>query len=64
MQKYLSALPERQAAVSQPEGSPDSTAQKKKSRRKPKGNQPAFPLAAELQPILGVDATASMGWTS
>jgi transposase len=57
LQKYLATLPERKPAADQPEGSPDSTPQKKKSRRKPKGNQPAFDLGAELERILGVDAT-------
>src|SRR5438067_771686 len=64
LQQYLAALPSRAAAPASlaPDPSPTPTKRARKRRspsrpRKPKGNQPAFDLEAELQRILGVDAT-------
>jgi len=60
LQSYLAALPTRvglptTAADSEPEAVAETG--KKRRPRKPKGNQPAFDLAEELERILGVNAT-------
>ena len=60
LQSYLAALPTREALPTAPPGSEPAAAAevgKKRRSRKPKGNQPDFDLAAELERILGVDAT-------
>jgi transposase len=61
LQSYLAALPTRDALPTAPTGSQQPAADagtgKKRRSRKPKGNQPDFDLAAELERILGVDAT-------
>jgi transposase len=64
LQRYMAALSTR-TTVPAPSSTLPSTKQEKKGRtrkpRKPKGNQPAFDLATELQRILGVDATTIDG---
>ena len=60
LQSYLAALPTREALPTTPASSQPAAAAetgKKRRPRKPKGNQPDFDLAAELERILGVDAT-------
>jgi hypothetical protein len=64
LQEYMTALPSREArpaeAMTQaPE--PGGPRRKRRSPRKPKGNQPAFALQPELPRILGVDATTIDG---
>jgi len=66
LKQYMALLPARkvETAVSSAELSP-ATDMSKTSRsgkpRKPKGNQPAFDLEAELERILGVNATTIDG---
>jgi hypothetical protein len=63
-QSYLAALPTREELPAAPAGSePTAVAEtgKKRRPRKPKGNQPDFDLAAELERILGVDAACIDG---
>src|SRR5271167_1437220 len=60
LKSYLAALPTREALPTTAAGSePAAVAAtgKKRRPRKPQGNQPDFDLAAELERILGVDAT-------
>ena len=67
LQQYMAALPSREAgaesvaAESSPTAEPGPAQPRSRSPRKPKGNQPGFDLAAELQRILGVNATAIDG---
>lgn len=68
LQKYLAALPTREAAPQPPAAeAPVATGGERRphrARRKPrkaKGNQPGFALNPELQRILGVDATTIDG---
>src|SRR5208283_2282759 len=59
LKSYLAALPTREALATTPATSPPAAAadgRKKRRPRKPKGNQPAFDLEAELERILGVNA--------
>jgi len=64
LQRYMAALSTRTTVPAAASTLP-STKKEKKGRtgkpRKPKGNQPAFDLATELQRILGVDATTIDG---
>ena len=60
LEKYLAALPSRKATVNNPQGSSISVRTSER-KRKPKGNQPAFNLAAELERILGVNAKSIEG---
>ena len=64
LQRYMAALSTRTTVPAAASTLP-STKKEKKARtgkpRKPKGNQPAFDLATELQRILGVDATTIDG---
>jgi transposase len=65
LQEYLSAVPSSKAAPV-PEDQSASAAARTKARlknlrRKPKGNQPAFALEAELERILGVNPTSIDG---
>jgi hypothetical protein len=67
LQQYMAALPSREAgaesvaAESSPTAGPSLAQRRSRPPRKPKGNQPGFDLAAELQRILGVDATTIDG---
>ena len=59
LKQYMVALPTGEAVPTTPAGSePTATPKtgKKRRPRKPKGNQPAFALAEELERILGVNA--------
>ena len=60
LQKYLAALPNRNASLSRPDSSSVSVRVQER-KRKPKGNQPAFNLEAELERILGVNAKSIDG---
>jgi transposase len=60
LKQYMVALPTREALPTTPTGSEPVAATdtgKKRRPRKPKGNQPDFALAKELERILGVNAT-------
>ena len=67
LKQYMVALPTREALATTPTaGEPVAATDtgKKRRPRQPKGNQPDFALAEELERILGVNATrstASMG---
>ena len=66
LEEYLAALPSRKAAPAVAQDPSASAAESAKMRvrsprRKPKGNQPAFALEAELERILGVNATSIDG---
>jgi transposase len=59
LKSYMAALPTREAVPTTPAASEPAVAadgRKKRRPRKPKGNQPAFDLAEELERILGVNA--------
>ncbi len=58
LQAYMAALPTREGVPTTPAATEQvaTDADKKRRPRKPKGNQPAFDLEAELQRILGVNA--------
>jgi len=59
LQKYLAALPGREVdttEINEPQDTMPEKKRRKKERQKPKGNQPAFNLEAELHRILGVNA--------
>ena len=59
LKSYMAALPTREAVPTTPVASELAVAadgRKKRRPRKPKGNQPAFDLAEELERILGVNA--------
>jgi transposase len=60
LKQYMVALPTREALPTTPTASEPVAATdtgKKRRPRKPKGNQPNFALAEELERILGVNAT-------
>jgi transposase len=60
LKQYMVALPTREALPTTPTASEPVAATdtgKKRRPRKPKGNQPDFALAEELERILGVNAT-------
>jgi len=66
LQQYLATLPAREVAGVSPLAEPCAPKKADKTRatsraRKPKGNQPAFDLEAELQRILGVNAKTIHG---
>jgi hypothetical protein len=57
--KYMTALPTRETVPATPAPIPQPTTTERRKRprsNKPKGNQPAFDLAAQLERILGVSA--------
>jgi transposase len=59
LEQYMAALPTREMVPTAPAPAPQSTSRvsrKPPRSSKPKGNQPAFHLAAELERILGVSA--------
>jgi transposase len=63
LKSYLTVLPTRDALPTTAAGEPEAVAEtgKKRRPRKSKVNQPAFALAAELERILGVNATCIDG---
>jgi transposase len=65
LQEYLAALPSRKAVPVALEDQSSSAAERTtvrvRTRRKLRGNQPAFALEAELERILGVNATSIDG---
>jgi len=59
LEQYMTALPTRETVPATPAPTPQPTTTDRRKRprsSKPKGNQPAFDLAAELERILGVSA--------
>jgi transposase len=67
LEKYLAALPRREPVPAPPAADTPAPAPKRRAHRaprkpgKPVGNQPTLDLRAELQRILGVDATCIDG---
>lgn len=68
LQKYMAALPEReapatasQAGSSGPPASDEPARKPSGSRRKPRRHQPSFDIAAELRRVTGVDLTTIDG---
>ena len=62
LEGYMASLPTRTLnAPAQPESAPAGTPPKKKKAKKPRGNEPAWDLSAELARIYGVDLTTIDG---
>ena len=62
LQKYLAALPNREApGGAAAEGVPPEAPKRRARQRRPKGNQPHFDIATELRRISGVDLTTIDG---